>query len=329
MNNPPLILVYLLPTLVFLAIAGVLTLIVLFWSSRFSAKSKALSKRISDIVNQRGFAQDEHLFKSDEHNHSKLINWIILKAPNFDSLRLMMMRSGTHKTLHDLFILCSAAAILPFALIFILTSIHVFFILILSLALGCIPILYFMQLENSRRKKFDDQLPEALDFLTRALRAGHGLSISFGMVGDELPPPVGTEFKSTFEEINFGLPFEDAMNNLTLRVNSPDLDFLVVGLVIQRETGGNLTELLGNLSKSIRERIKLRGKVRILAAEGKYSGILLCGLPFILGIILSFVNPLYMQTLFITPQGQNLIMGGLLMMSCGVLWMVKIVRIRV
>jgi tight adherence protein B len=149
------------------------------------------------------------------------------------------------------------------------------------------------------------------------------------MVGDELPAPINKEFKTVFEEINFGLPFNDAMSNFAIRVNSNDVSFLVVGLVIQREAGGNLIGLLENLAKTVRDRMILNGKVRVLASEGKYSGILLSVLPFLLGGILAFINPKYMALLWTTDIGQSLMISGLMLMSLGALWMWKITRIKV
>jgi tight adherence protein B len=186
-----------------------------------------------------------------------------------------------------------------------------------------------MQQEKNRRLRFEEQLPEALDFMTRALRAGHGLSVAIGMVGDELPDPVGPEFKTVFEHIKLGMAFGDAMGQMAERINSSDLNFLVIALMIQRKTGGNLTELLTTLSKTVRERIKLKGKIRVLASEGKLSGIMIGSLPFALGGILSVLNPIYMSTLWTTTTGQMLMLVNLGMIFIGAVWMWKIVQIKV
>ena len=203
----------------------------------------------------------------------------------------------------------------------------------LALAAGlftaAMPTAYLKHLEKDRRQLFENQLPEALDFMTRALRAGHGLTVALGMVGDELPAPVGSEFKTTFDHINLGMSFDEALGDLAERIQSSDLNFLVIALTIQRKTGGNLAELLSTLSGTVRERIKLKGKIRVLASEGKLSGVMIGALPFVLGLILSFVNPVYMATLWTTPAGQKLVLAGLVMMMLGALWMWKIVQIKV
>ena len=194
---------------------------------------------------------------------------------------------------------------------------------------AALPTAYLKHLATKRRLLFENQLPEALDFVTRALRAGHGLTVAMGMVGDELPAPVGSEFKTTFDHINLGMSFDEALGDLAQRIQSSDLNFLVIALTIQRKTGGNLAELLSTLSGTVRERIKLKGKIRVLASEGKLSGVMIGALPFVLGLILSFVNPVYMATLWTTPAGQKLVLAGLVMMLLGALWMWKIVQIKV
>jgi tight adherence protein B len=172
-------------------------------------------------------------------------------------------------------------------------------------------------------------LPEVLDFMSRALKAGHSLNMAFKMVGDELPAPASDEFRRVFDEINFGYSFQASLRRLSARIQSPDLSFLVIGLLIQRETGGNLADLLKKLADLGRERQKLRGQVKILAAEGKFSGILLGALPFLIGGAMTALNPTYMSILWTTEAGQNIVGLGLGMMVVGFVWMSRIVQIKV
>jgi tight adherence protein B len=204
-----------------------------------------------------------------------------------------------------------------------------------SLALLCffaalgLPLGYLRQRKLSYQRKFEGQFPEALDFLARALRAGHGLNSAIGMVSDELSDPVAAEFRTVSEEINFGVPFAESMQHLALRVKSSDVNFFVTALVIQRETGGNLAELLQTLAKTIRQRIALAGKVRVISAEGRLSGWVISVLPFALAAILSVVSPKYLQPLWSTPTGNLLLIGGLSMMAFGIFWITRVVRVRV
>jgi tight adherence protein B len=200
---------------------------------------------------------------------------------------------------------------------------------ITSSCFACLPVFQLIHVAQKRRRQFEAKLPEALDFIARALRAGHSITVSIGMAGDELADPIRTEFKTVFDEIGFGISFEEAMTEMAQRIRSSDLDFLVTALLIQRETGGNLTELLDGLAKTVRDRIKLQGKVKTLSSEGRLSAILLGTLPFILGGVLSFLNPQYMSVLWSTPKGQSMLMTGALLLVLGFISLSRIVRIKV
>lgn len=318
----------LLPVLVFIMIAGLGFLLIWIWNKYFAKRNKELANRLKEIASFRQSAGDGFL-RINAQNKSALFNWLEKKVAGNNALQLLLIRSGSQKQPAEVVMMSLGLFALGGVfskLIGIGGLINAVFI---ALGFSLIPWLYFSQRAKKRRMQFEDQLPEALDFISRSLRAGHGLVISMGMVSDELPDPVGTEFKITFDELNFGIPFQEAMTNMMVRVNSPDLTFFTVAVTIQRETGGNLTELLAGLAKTIRERVKLKGKVRVLASEGKFSGYLLGVLPFIMGIILNFTNPKYMEPLWFTPQGHDLIGAGLIMMALGALWMRVIVQIRV
>jgi tight adherence protein B len=149
------------------------------------------------------------------------------------------------------------------------------------------------------------------------------------MAGSEMPDPVGEEFQQAFDEINFGISAQDALQNLSRRMPSPDLGFFVVAVLIQRESGGNLSEILGNISSIIRERLKLFGKVRALSAEGRFSGLILMLLPFMTALLLYLVDPSFMSLLWTDPSGLTFMKLGLAFMVVGAFWMSRIVRIRV
>jgi tight adherence protein B len=201
--------------------------------------------------------------------------------------------------------------------------------LLLSILIATWPSIHLYKVIEQRHKKFEEQLPDALDYIARALRAGYSLTMAIHSAAEELEEPVGYELKVTSDQINFGLPFNEALNNLSLRVNSADLNFFVIALNIQRDTGGNLTELLANLAKIIRERIKLSGKVRILSSEGRFSALILFLFPFIMAFILNLVNPKYMSMLWTTPVGNNMVLVGIVIMLLGGFWTSRIVKIKV
>ncbi len=178
-------------------------------------------------------------------------------------------------------------------------------------------------------EKFQSQLPEALDLVARALKAGQALSGALKMVADEMDDPVGDEFDKTLNEINFGVGVPEALKNLASRVDCLDLKFFVIAVVIQRETGGNLAEILENIAHIIRERFKLYGRIRILAAEGKLSAIILTGLPFLTAFVLLFANPEYIQILARDPLGRVLAGAGISLMILGIFSMKRMIAIKV
>jgi tight adherence protein B len=165
--------------------------------------------------------------------------------------------------------------------------------------------------------------------LARSLKAGQAFSGGLKMVADEFDDPIGPEFDKTLNEINFGVGVPEALKNLSSRVDCLDLSFFVISVVIQRETGGNLAEILENIARLIRERFKLYGRIRTLAAEGKFSAIILVALPFLLAFVLFLINPEYIGTLIKDPIGHVLIGIGLVLMIIGIFTMSRMIKIKV
>jgi tight adherence protein B len=194
---------------------------------------------------------------------------------------------------------------------------------------GSIPFLYLTQLKRKRIAKFKRQLPEALDLMARALKAGHAFTNGMKLAADEFDDPLGPEFAEALDEINFGISVPDALRNMTKRIDCSEIRYFVVGVILQRETGGNLAELMGILSYLIREKFKFQGKVRTLSAEGKLSAVILIALPFFIAGWLQFSNPKYLATLFIDPIGKVMMIGAALLMIIGIFVMKKMVSIEV
>jgi len=319
------------PLLALCALIVVVSFALAFWSRHYSQNAKALNNRLVDIVTNRSSFSDDQFLKNSDIVESRILPGAkldIILVCN-EAIKLMLLRADLTMTPLKFITLSFVLYGSTFLLLHMITPLSFLILILISCFFGALPFLYVKRLELKRSLKIEKQLPEALDFICRSLRAGHGLSVSFGIVGDELPQPIAKEFKTVFEEINFGLPFNEAMANFAVRTNSNDINFLVVGLLIQREAGGNLIELLENLSKTIRDRMILKGKVRVLSSEGKYSGILLSLLPFILAGILSFMNPNYMSLLWTSDTGQSLVIGSIVMIFIGGCWMWNISRIEV
>ncbi|OGP63490.1 MAG: pilus assembly protein [Deltaproteobacteria bacterium RBG_13_53_10] len=198
-----------------------------------------------------------------------------------------------------------------------------------AMILGLLPFFYIYSKKRKRMRKFERQLPDTMDLIARALKAGHALSGGLQLVGEEFGDPIGTEFERTVNEINFGVAVPDALKSLAERVDCRDLKFFVMSVIIQRETGGNLAEILENIAHLIRERFKFLGRIRILSAEGKLSAIILVAIPFFLAFVLSIINPDYINTLFEDPIGIVLVAFAVVMIVIGILMMRKMVAIRV
>jgi len=201
--------------------------------------------------------------------------------------------------------------------------------LLLAVVLGALPAGYLYWLKSQRMAKFERQLPEALELVSRALRSGHAFSVGLKLVGDEVADPIGIEFKRVFDEISMGVALPQALQNMTDRLDCVDLRFFVTAVLVQRETGGNLAEIIDSLAGLIRKRFELQLKVIALSAEGRFSAIILFGLPIVVGGILFKLNPDYMSTLLTDPMGQNMLMVGSFLMVIGAIVMKRMVAIKV
>jgi tight adherence protein B len=187
-----------------------------------------------------------------------------------------------------------------------------------------------LKIKRKRRMRaFEEAFPEALDLVARALKAGHAFATGLKMVADEMPDPVGIEFRKTFDEQNFGLPLKDALANLTVRMPSLDVRFFSTAVLIQRETGGNLSEILENLAHVVRERFKILRQVRVYTAHGRLTGYVLLALPAFLAVALAFINPEHMQLLFRERVGHMLLGATVVMQTIGYFWIKQVVKIEV
>ncbi len=200
---------------------------------------------------------------------------------------------------------------------------------IVGLAVGLVPFLYLIRKRAVRFRNFEKLLPETIDLMSRALRAGHAINSAIEMVSEEVSEPIASEFRRVFEEQNFGLPLREAMLNLADRVPLPDVRFLVTAILVQKETGGNLAEVLDKTASVIRERFRLRGQLRIYTAQGRLTGWFLAGLPFFMFFALSLLNPDYEKLLITDPMGQKLVYAGLGMMAVGAWVIRKVIDIKV
>lgn len=205
-----------------------------------------------------------------------------------------------------------------------------FFIIIPCAAVSAIlPFMYLRYKRSKRFRKFEEQFPEALDLIARSLKAGHAFSSGLRLASEEMDAPVGDEFEKTLNEINFGFSTQHALGNLTNRIPLDDLRFFTISVNLQRETGGNLAEILENLSRLLRERFKFNGHVRVLASQAKLSANILFAVPFITAFAIQLLNPQYFDALLENPSGKIVLAAGVCWMIIGILFIKKMVKIRV
>jgi tight adherence protein B len=197
-----------------------------------------------------------------------------------------------------------------------------------GLAAGLLPFLWVLYKRSARFRRFNLQLPDAIELIARALRAGHALPSALVTVADEMTDPLGPEFRRTADELNFGLPFREALLNFTQRFPLPDLQFLVSAILVQKETGGNLAELLDKTAAVLRSRIQLKQKVRVYTAQGRMTGAILLALPVICFIILSVIKPGYGDPLLESEIGRKMIYGTIVSMTIGFFVIRRIVQVK-
>lgn len=211
----------------------------------------------------------------------------------------------------------------------VFAGLHPSIVLPMGLMLAALPLGWLLFRRRSRLKHFAKQLPDALELISRALRAGHSLASGFNLVAEEMKPPIAKEFHRIFEEQNLGVPLEEALDNVTDRVPNIDLRFFATAVILQRQTGGDLAEILDKIGYLVRERFKIWGQVQALTGEGRLSGIVLLALPPVLFLAVYRMNPDYVSPLFTDPLGRKMLAGAALMQLLGALVIKKIVNIKV
>jgi tight adherence protein B len=194
--------------------------------------------------------------------------------------------------------------------------------------IAMVPFLQLMMRHNRRNRLIEDQLPEALDFLARILRAGHSLATALQMAGDELPEPLAREFAMCYAKHSLGQPLEEVLREMAQRIDVKDVAFFVTAVLIQRQTGGDLAEVLKNISSMVRARIRLKQHVKAITAEGRLVGGILLVLPLFFLVILYVLNPQYAGVLFTTPEGRYMLFGGFVMQMLGMITIRRIVRVE-
>jgi tight adherence protein B len=315
--------------LVFLV--GTATVLVLFSGSTGLPEQMArrqLQGRLNELTRPTDEESSATLIKGEASGPVPLLDKVVGQTSRGVSLARWIEQSGVKTTVSGVLLISAGLAVLGYVSGAILTHL-VLIRLMLAAVCGAVPFVVLRVRRSRRFRSFEEQFPEALDLLARALKAGHAFSTGMKMVADEMPEPVGPEFRKTFDEQNFGLPLKDSLGNLIERMPLLDVRFFATAILIQRDTGGNLAEILENLASVVRERFKILRQVRVYTAHGRFTGYVLLALPAALAVALSFINPDHMNLLFRERIGQTLLGGAAIMQFTGYMWIRQIVKIEV
>jgi len=325
---------------VFLAVVLAAEGLWLLWQSRHGPRARRLAQRLvlasaptvptapisSPLVSPRGGA--------DRRSRPSSRAWLPALQSAVEGLRVgrrlqhWTETAGAHRAVSDLALLGLGAGAAMCAAVWAL-GLGVVAAVAVGLAGTAAPWLMIARQRHGRILRLERQLPQALDLLARALRAGHAFSSAVRMAAEDLPDPLVREFRQLFEEMNYGVAVPEALSRFALRVPLADASYFAVAVTIQREAGGNLAEVLDKIAWLVRERLRLRGEVRTLSAEGRLSAVILTSLPFAVAGVVQIVNPGFLAVLWSDPAGLRIVGIALAGIVLGVLWMRSIIRIRI
>jgi tight adherence protein B len=297
------------------------------WHAHRSPEAERLARRMRGVIGGEARQLDVTIVKQRKLSENSEMDAFLRGKPGTAKLDRMLQQAGSKQLVAPLLAWC-AGFFVGGLLIAAMLRLPFAGLLAVAVAFAWLPVYRLVRARDARLTRFERQLPEALDMMGRAMRAGHAFPTALKLAADEMDAPLGEEFKAAFDEVNFGIAMGDALANLAQRVPSMDLQYFVVAVLIQRESGGNLTELLASISNIVRDRHKLAGQVRVLSAEGRISAWVLCLLPFGAFAMMYVANPATMGVLFTDPSGRKMLYGALGMMAFGVLAIRKIIRIR-
>lgn len=322
------------PTLLVLGASALAFLAVVFlyfgWRSSTLTETQ---KRTRDQLQRLSMIGREDTIDADIVRDKRLssigfLDQVLGSFPLAKRIELLLYKAGMQMRVGTFFLIslvCGAGAMLLFNLLLGRPLIA----LLVGVVCAFIPYMVVRNKRNKRMRQMDEQLPDSMDLMTSALRAGLSLPAALQLVAQEGPSPLAEEFGYTFDEQNLGMDIKDAMVNMARRIDSLDIKFFVTAVVVQRETGGNLAEIMDNIAHIIRERFRILGDVRSLTAHGRFSGVILSVLPIAMGFLIALIAPDYMLGFIRDPVGQVLLLAALFLQLVGFIWIRRVVNIRV
>ncbi|MFN4257788.1 MAG: type II secretion system F family protein [Gemmataceae bacterium] len=313
-----------MPLLIFVAVAVVIGLVAFIFTDDKTPKA---SERLDNLVGGKKRKESAELLLKQAGISDKQTLMDVI-TPKFLTFQTLFEQADCNIKPSTLFGVGLLLAGVSASFSFLITR-SLIIALLVGLMMLTVPFLWLLNKRRLRLKKFAEQLPDALELVARALRAGHSLGAGMHVVAEEMPSPIADEFSQVYEQQNLGISLEDAMKSMCNRVPNLDLRFFVTAVAIQRQTGGDLAEILDKIGYVIRERYRVLGQVKALTGEGRLSGIVLIVLPFLLLLVMLHLNPEYVSALWTHPIGKMWSLGALVMQIVGALVIKKIVDIKV
>jgi tight adherence protein B len=295
-----------------------------------NARARLIKERLANERKAPELAPDEELalLRDEQLSQIPALDNLLRRSTRVTDIQKMLAQAGMSVRAGNFLGMSALAGVLATFVAYGLSK-RVEVAWIAMLVGFVLPYSYASFRRNKRFEKFEELFPEAIDTLARAVRAGHAFTTALEMITDEVAEPVCGEFRQLFEEQKFGMPVRDALMNLTERMPLVDVKFFVTAVMLQRETGGNLAEILDNLSYVIRERFKIMRQVRVYTAQGRLTMMLLMGLPPIIVVVMLTTNPAFIRPLFADPIGHTLVVGGIVLQTIGYFVIRKIIQIQV
>jgi tight adherence protein B len=295
-----------------------------------SAKARLLKERLADENKSPERAPEEELALLRDEQLSKIpaLDTLLRRSDRVSAIQKTLAQGGLTIRAGN-FLGLSALTGIAAAIVLYVVSKRIDVAWVALLVGFILPYSYASYRRNQRFEKFEELFPEAIDTLARAVRAGHAFTTALEMITDEVAEPVSGEFRQLYEEQKFGMPVREALVNLTERMPLVDVKFFVTAVMLQRETGGNLAEILDNLSYVIRERFKIQRQVRVYTAQGRLTMALLMAMPPIIVTVMLVLNPAFIRPLFNDPIGHTLLVAGITLQTVGYFVIKKIIKIQV
>lgn len=273
--------------------------------------------------------EDVALLRDEMLSEIPALDTLLRRSDRVSALQKLLSQADIKTRAGNFLMLCLGSGVVLAFIVYVVANKALIFAWV-GFLLGCfVPYAYASYSRTKRFNEFEELFPQAIDTLARAVRAGHAFTTALEMISDEVSEPVASEFRKLFEEQKFGLPVREALANLVDRVPLVDVKFFVTAVMLQRETGGNLAEILDNLSYVIRERFKILRQVRVYTAQGRLTMLLLMGMPPLIVAGMYFMNPQFIQPLFTDPIGHAMLVIGIALQTVGYFVIRKIIRIQV